>query len=491
MNYCTMTVNELSRLIKEKKISSLELTLSYLEKIKETDKNIRAFITVSEETAKKAAAEADAAIRSGAGDIHPLMGIPAAIKDNLCTEGIKTTCASRILRNFVPPYSAEAVVRLKGHGAVIVGKTNMDEFGMGSSCENSAFGLTHNPLDPTRVPGGSSGGSAAAVAAGLVPYALGSDTGGSVRQPAAYCGVVGMKPSYGRVSRYGLIAFASSLDTVGPITRDVISNAMVYDAIAGHDPKDSTSLQEHSEAVADKLKGSNVRGMRIGVPYSLIESHTDITIKKALISAVKHLADQGCEIIDITLPDPDLTLAAYYALSSAEASSNLSRYDGIRFGEKAEDCSTIEEVFKKSRSRGFGPEVKRRILLGTFLLSREVCDRYYKKALMAREMIINGFSSLFSLCDVILAPVAPTLPYRIGKYSAEPEARYSEDIFTVYASIAGLPAISLPVGKDADTNLPVGAQIIGRAKDELTVYRAAYALEAAVCGGERRCGNDI
>ena len=345
MNYCTMTVNELSRLIKEKKISSLELTLSYLEKIKETDKNIRAFITVSEETAKKAAAEADAVIRSGAGDIHPLMGIPAAIKDNLCTEGIKTTCASRILRNFVPPYSAEAVVRLKGHGAVIVGKTNMDEFGMGSSCENSAFGLTHNPLDPTRVPGGSSGGSAAAVAAGLVPYALGSDTGGSVRQPAAYCGVVGMKPSYGRVSRYGLIAFASSLDTVGPITRDVISNAMVYDAIAGHDPKDSTSLQEHSEAVADKLKGSNVRGMRIGVPYSLIESHTDITIKKALISAVKHLADQGCEIIDITLPDPGLTLAAYYALSSAEASSNLSRYDGIRFGERAEDCSTIEEVY--------------------------------------------------------------------------------------------------------------------------------------------------
>ena len=486
-----MTVKELSQLIKEKKISSRELTDSYLDKIKEADSHIGAFITVSEDTARRSAEAADSLINSDADNIHPLMGIPTAIKDNLCTKGIKTTCASRILCNFIPPYSAESVSRLENLGAVIVGKTNMDEFGMGSSCENSAFGLTRNPLDGSRVPGGSSGGSAAAVAAGLVPYALGSDTGGSVRQPAAYCGVVGMKPSYGRVSRYGLIAFASSLDTVGPITRDVLSNAMVYDAVAGQDTKDSTSLQEQLESVSDKLEGSTVKGLRIGVPYSLIESHADDAVRDAVSEAVKELRDAGCEIIDITLPDPDLTLAAYYAISSAEASSNLSRYDGIRFGQRAEDCSSIDEVFKKSRSLGFGDEVKRRILLGTFLLSREMCDRYYRKAIAARAQIINDFTALFSLCDVILAPVSPTLPYHIGRYDVDPGARYAEDIFTVYASLAGLPAISLPAGKDAETALPIGVQIIGRSKDELTVYKAAYALESAIADNERRYENDI
>ncbi|MBR6557619.1 MAG: Asp-tRNA(Asn)/Glu-tRNA(Gln) amidotransferase subunit GatA [Clostridia bacterium] len=492
MEYTSMTLKELSQLIHKREISSLELTENYIKKIKEKDHELGAFITVSEESAIKTASWIDEDILSSSSEkLHPLVGIPVAIKDNLCTEGIKTTCASRLLQNFVPPYSAEAVMKLKKHGAVIIGKTNMDEFGMGSSCENSAFGITKNPLDTARVPGGSSGGSAAAVASGLVPYALGSDTGGSIRQPASYCGVVGMKPSYGRVSRYGLIAFASSLDTVGPITRDVISNAAVYDAIAGHDPKDSTSMRGCAETVVDKIENGSVKGMRIGIPFSLIESHTDKKIKNAVMSAINLFSGMGCKIIDIELPDPALTLAAYYAISSAEASSNLARYDGIRFGTRAEDCLSIDELYKKSRSIGFGDEVKRRILLGTFLLSREMSDRYYKKALFTREAIKQDFDKLFSACDVIITPVSPGLPYHIGKYKTEPSARYSEDIFTVYASLAGLPAISMPVCKDASTGLQIGIEIIGRFREELTVYQSAYALENEIKNSERRCENDI
>ena len=467
------TVYEHAQALARKEYSSVELTRAYLSAIAAVDGEIHAYISTDAEYALNQANAADSRIR--AGSASPLTGIPAGIKDNLCTKGVATTCASKMLADYVPPYDATVIERLQAAGYVLLGKLNMDEFAMGSSTENSAMGLTRNPRDPSRVPGGSSGGSAAAVAAGLAAYTLGSDTGGSIRQPAAFCGVVGMKPTYGRVSRYGLVAFASSLDQIGPITADVRDNALVLSAIAGHDKRDATSVDRPVDDYLAGL-GKGVAGLRIGLPKEFFGEGISPDVKTAVTFAADVYAAMGAELVEIEMPSLDHALSAYYVISSAEASSNLARFDGVRYGYRAAEFSDIDELYKNSRSEGFGAEVKRRILLGTFALSFGYYDAYYKKALKVRSLVRADFDAAFRKCDCILSPVAPTVAYPLGEKSGDPLAMYLGDAYSVPVNIAGVPALSLPCGV-GEGGMPVGMQLIGPAFSEALLYRVGYAYE--------------
>jgi aspartyl-tRNA(Asn)/glutamyl-tRNA(Gln) amidotransferase subunit A len=470
MKFTEMSLTSLSEGLKRKEFSPFELTEAYLQKIDEIDGEIGAFLTVCREKAVEFSKTLDFNSQKSL-----LWGIPGAVKDNLCTKGIRTTCASRMLEEFIPPYTATVVKKVEDFGSVLLGKLNMDEFAMGSSTENSYFHPTKNPCDLSRVPGGSSGGSAAAVAAGLVPYALGSDTGGSIRQPAAFCGVVGMKPTYGSVSRYGLIAFASSLDQVGPLTKNVRDNAVVLDAIRGYDPKDSTSLNRvYPSALSEIEKG--VSDLKIALLKESFGEGLSADVKEGILSAARFFEQAGAKVDFVSLPILSEALPAYYVISGAEASSNLARFDGIAYGHRTNEYASMDELYKKSRSEGFGREVKRRILLGTFALSAGYYDAYYKKALQVRTLIENGYQKIFDEYDLILSPVAPTVAYKLGEKITNPMEMYLGDIYTVPASIAGIPALSVPCGKSRE-GLPVGMQLLGKAYSEATLYRAAYAFE--------------
>ncbi|MBS5724956.1 MAG: Asp-tRNA(Asn)/Glu-tRNA(Gln) amidotransferase subunit GatA [Clostridiales bacterium] len=467
------SVYEHARALKKKEYSAVELTQAYLEAVFQREAEIHAYISTSAEYALEQAKEADKRIAAGEGTA--LTGIPAGIKDNMCTKGIATTCASKMLADYVPPYDAHVIQRLQEAGYVLLGKLNMDEFAMGSTTENSAMGITRNPRDTSRVPGGSSGGSAAAVAAGEAAYALGSDTGGSIRQPAAFCGVVGMKPTYGRVSRYGLVAFASSLDQIGPLTRDVRDNAMVLAAIAGHDRRDATSV---GRPVEDYLAGleDGVAGIRIGLPEEFFGDGISADVKAAVLAAADTLAGMGAQLVQVKMPSLDYALSAYYVISSAEASSNLARFDGVRYGYRAADFADMDELYQKSRSEGFGAEVKRRIMLGTFALSSGYYDAYYKKALQVRSLVRADFDSAFAKCDCILSPVAPTVAYKIGEKTSDPLEMYLGDAYSVPVNIAGVPALSMPCGT-GEGGMPVGMQLIGPVFSEAMLYRIGYAFE--------------
>ncbi|NTV88915.1 MAG: Asp-tRNA(Asn)/Glu-tRNA(Gln) amidotransferase subunit GatA [Clostridiales bacterium] len=469
-----MTAHELSGLIKARKLGVTELTKSILDRINAVEPGIGSYITVAGEQALTRAGEIQRKLDGGAG-LSPLAGIPMAIKDNMCTDGILTTCASKILGNFVPPYNATVVEKLAAEDTVLLGKLNMDEFAMGGSTENSYFKKTNNPWDTERVPGGSSGGSAASVAAGEAVFSLGSDTGGSIRQPASFCGVVGMKPTYGAVSRYGLVAFASSLDQIGPITKDVTDCALVMNAIAGHDPMDSTSAPvKHPDYT--KALVNDVKGMKIGIPSEFIAQGINPEVREAVLKAVKTYEALGATCEEFSLPINEYAIPAYYLISSAEASSNLARYDGIKYGYRAEKFTDLLDLYKQSRSEGFGTEVKRRIMLGTYALSSGYYDAYYKKALQVRTLIQKGFNDAFEKYDFVIGPTAPTTAYKIGEKVDDPLAMYLGDIYTVSVNIAGLPGISVPCGFDA-AGLPVGMQLIGKAFDESTLLRAAYTFE--------------
>lgn len=468
------SLSELASALENKEISSVELTREYLNSIAKNEEKIGAYITVDEKSALDSAAAVDQK-RANGEKLSPLAGIPAAIKDNICTKGTKTTCASKMLADFVPPYDAHVIERLKANDFVMLGKLNMDEFAMGSSTENSAMKITHNPCDTERVPGGSSGGSAAAVAAFEAAYTLGSDTGGSIRQPASFCGVVGMKPTYGSVSRYGLVAFASSLDQIGPVTHNVRDNAMVLNAIVGHDRRDATSIDRVYGDFTSEL-GKGVKGMKIGLPKEFFGEGISKDVKECVLSATKVYESLGAEIVDLSMPSIDHALAAYYVISSAEASSNLARFDGVRYGYRTSEFEDIDELYRKSRSEGFGAEVKRRIMLGTFALSSGYYDAYYKKALQVRNMIMKDFDEVLTKCDLILSPVAPTVAYKIGEKAADPLTMYLGDAYSVPVNIAGVPAISIPCGV-GEGNMPVGMQLMGKPFSEATLYRAAYAFE--------------
>ena len=466
------TIHEYAELLKQRKLSSVELTKQYLARIEKADAQIGSYITVCPDDALAAAGKADERIAKGEATL--LTGIPVGIKDNICTEGITTTCASKMLYNFVPPYDATVTKRLKNEGAVILGKLNMDEFAMGSSTESSYFKKTKNPYDLTRVPGGSSGGSAASVSADLAPYALGSDTGGSIRQPAAFCGNVGLKPTYGLVSRFGLIAFASSLDQIGSFTKDVTDCAIVLNAIAGYDKMDSTSV-DADKTDYTKALGLPLKGMKIGVPKQYLESGIQTEIKEAVENAIKVYEMLGAECEECSLPLSKFALPAYYLISSAEASSNLARFDGIKYGYRAEEYHGLTDLYETTRSEGFGEEVKRRIMLGTYALSSGYYDAYYKKAQQVRGLIKRDFAACFEKYDVLLTPTTPTTAYKFGEKS-DPVAMYMGDICTVAVNIAGLPAISIPAGLDKK-GMPIGIQLIANSLDERKLLTAAFAYE--------------
>lgn len=466
-----LTLAEMRKKLDERELSSFELTTAFLKEIESRDGGIGAFLTVTAAEAEEAAKSYDTAgEKTGV-----LSGIPMAVKDNICTKGVKTTCASHMLEDFVPCYDATVMEKLKAQKAVMLGKVNMDEFAMGSTTENSAFQVTKNPVDTTCVPGGSSGGSAAAVAAGFAPFALGSDTGGSIRQPAAFCGVVGMKPTYGAVSRFGLVAFASSLDQIGPLTTNVYDNALVFSAISGHDKKDATSIADgYADSLAAIEKG--VRGMKVALPVEFFAEGIDSEVKNAVFAAAKRFEALGASISEVKMPALADALPAYYVISSAEASSNLARFDGVRYGKRAEVYGDIDELYKNTRNEGFGDEVKRRIMLGTFALSSGYYDAYYKKALQARSLIIAEYEKVFEKFDFILSPVAPTPAYKLGSKTGNPIEMYLGDIYTVPVNIAGVPALSLPCGK-TEGGLPIGMQLIGKALSEPLLYRAGFAFE--------------
>ena len=466
------TIHEYAELLKQRKLSSVELTKQYLARIEKADAQIGSYITVCPDDALAAAGKADERIAKGEATL--LTGIPVGIKDNICTEGITTTCASKMLYNFVPPYDATVTKRLKNEGAVILGKLNMDEFAMGSSTESSYFKKTKNPYDLTRVPGGSSGGSAASVSADLAPYALGSDTGGSIRQPAAFCGNVGLKPTYGLVSRFGLIAFASSLDQIGSFTKDVTDCAIVLNAIAGYDKMDSTSV-DADKTDYTKALGLPLKGMKIGVPKQYLESGIQTEIKEAVENAIKVYEMLGAECEECSLPLSKYALPAYYLISSAEASSNLARFDGIKYGYRAEEYHGLTDLYEITRSEGFGEEVKRRIMLGTYALSSGYYDAYYKKAQQVRGLIKRDFAACFEKYDVLLTPTTPTTAYKFGEKS-DPVAMYMGDICTVAVNIAGLPAISIPAGLDKK-GMPIGIQLIANSLEERKLLTAAFAYE--------------
>lgn len=475
-----MPVTLLTEKIADKQLSSKEITEAYLENISKTDSEIGAYLTVTAESAIKTAEETDKKIAAGE-KLSTLAGIPGGIKDNMCTKGVKTTCASKMLENFVPCYSSTAVEKLNEQGFVMLGKLNMDEFAMGSTNENSYFKPVKNPVNTERVPGGSSGGSAAAVAAKEAAFTLGSDTGGSIRQPAAFCGVVGMKPTYGTVSRYGLVAFASSLDQIGPLTKNVKDNALILNAIAGHDPKDATCIGGGRPDYTAEI-GKDVKGMTVGLPTEFFGDGVSADVKDAVLAAAKRYEKLGANIEEVKLPSLKHALSAYYVISSAEASSNLARFDGIRYGYRSENAETLDDIYKNSRSEGFGPEVQRRIMLGTFALSSGYYDAYYKKALQVRTLVVRDYNKVFEKCDFILSPVAPTTAYKLGEKTDNPLEMYMGDIYSVPINIAGVPSLSLPCGKDGD-NMPIGMQLIGKPLGEATLYRAGYAFETDYAGG--------
>lgn len=468
------TAHELRDMIKDKQVSCTEITKAQIERIEAVEPKVESYLTLTPEAALASAATVDEKIAKGE-ELKPLEGIPMAIKDNICTEGTRTTCASRMLENFVPPYDAFVTKRLRELNAPILGKLNMDEFAMGSSTENSYFQKTKNPFNTAHVPGGSSGGSAAAVGADLAVYTLGSDTGGSIRQPASFCGVVGLKPSYGLVSRFGLVAFASSLDQIGPLTKDVTDSALVLNAIAGHDSMDSTSLNIETPDYTKALV-NDVKGMKIGVPSEYLGDGVQKEVKDAIMKAIETYRALGAEVEEISMPSLPHALPAYYIISSAEASSNLARYDGIKYGYRAKDYEDLIDLYKKTRSEGFGAEVKRRIMLGTYALSSGYYDAYYKKAQQVRTIVRRQFEDAFSKYDVILTPTAPVTAFALGEKSTDPLEMYLADICTVSINIAGVPAISIPAGFD-QKGLPIGLQLIGGFLKEETLLRAAYTFE--------------
>ena len=467
-----MTVTELSEKLRSRKLSAEEAAKAYLGQMEKREPEVGAYLTVTREAALETARKVDQKRMKGE-ELHPLAGI----KDNICTKGVKTTCASRMLENFVSPYDAAVIERLKDCHIVMLGKLNMDEFAMGSTTENSYYQITKNPRDLTRVPGGSSGGAAACVAAQEAACAIGSDTGGSIRQPAAFCGVVGMKPTYGAVSRYGLVAFASSLDQIGPLTKNVADNALVMNAIAGKDFRDATSLDRAWGDFAGELN-KGVKGLKIALPKQYFGEGISPEVKGAVLEAAKRYEALGAFVEEADLPALEYALPAYYVISSAEASSNLARFDGVKYGFRAEDYEDIDQLYLATRTQGFGKEVKRRIMLGSFVLSAGYYDAYYKKALQVRTLIQREFDRALEGHDLILAPVAPTTAYRIGEKTSDPLQMYSGDVCTVPVNIAGLPALSLPCGEDRD-GLPVGMQLIGKAYSEALLYRVGYAFEQA------------
>ncbi len=468
-----VTIHEAYQLLKEKKISSVELTQQYLDRIKKVEPKVKAFTTVTEELALKQAAKADASIAAGKAGL--LTGVPIAIKDVICTKGIKTTCSSKMLENFVPPYDAMVMEKLNAAGAVMLGKANMDEFAMGSSTENSAFFTTHNPWDLNRVPGGSSGGSAVAVATGEAVCALGSDTGGSIRQPAGFCSVVGLKPTYGRVSRYGLVAFASSLDQIGPLTQDVTDAALMMNVIAGHDKRDSTSVPEPVPDYTKSLK-TDLKGMKLGIPKEYYVEGMQKGVADVMQAAMKKLEELGAKLDEVSLPHTPYALAVYYIIAPSEASANLARYNGVKYGYSYKGNSMWESM-EKTRGNGFGPEVKRRIMLGTYALSTGYYDAWYLKAQKVRTLIRREFDAVFEKYDALITPTSPTVPFKIGERTDDPLAMYLSDICTLPANIAGVPGISIPAGFVDD--LPVGMQIIGKHFSEETLFKVAYAYEQA------------
>ena len=474
MNMTELTVKQLAQALERKEVSAREAAEAYLRAIEEKDAAVGAYLTVTRELALKQADLVDEK-RARGEKLPALAGVPCGIKDNICTKGTTTTCASKMLENFVPPYDAAVMEKLQGQEAVMLGKLNMDEFAMGSSTENSYYKVTHNPRNLGCVPGGSSGGSAAAVAAGEAAFALGSDTGGSIRQPAAFCGVVGMKPTYGLVSRYGLVAFASSLDQIGPLTKDVYDNAMVLETICDHDGRDSTSLPDSKLDLLGNIEGG-VKGMRFALPKEYFSEALNPEIAAAIRAAAHRLETLGAQVDEVSIRELEYALPAYYVISSAEASSNLARFDGVKYGFRAQNVKEIHDLYKETRTQGFGPEVKRRIMLGSFVLSAGYYDAYYKKALQVRTLLKNAFDQVFAGYDAILAPVAPTTAYRIGEKTKDPLEMYLGDVYTVPVNIAGLPALSLPCGTDSQ-GLPIGMQLIGKAYSEPTLYRAGFAFE--------------
>ena len=468
------TVHELVDKLEKGEITSEEITRSYFDRIKEKDIAIKAYVSVLEETAIEKAKKIDEARKNGE-KLPKYAGIPIGIKDNMCIKGTKTTCSSKMLENFVAPYDATVIEKLNEQELVYLGKLNMDEFAMGGSTEHSAFFPTHNPWDLDRVPGGSSGGSAAAVAAQLAPWTLGSDTGGSIRQPSSLCGVVGLKPTYGLVSRYGLVAFASSLDQIGPITKDVTDSAILLNLIAGHDPKDSTSI-ENEEKDYTKSLVNDVKGMRIGIPKEYLGEGINEEVKQAILDVAKKYEEMGAIVEDCSLDVGKYATAVYYIIACAEASSNLGRFDGIRYGYRSENYDNLKDIYRNSRSEGFGTEVKRRIILGTYVLSSGYYDAYYKKAQKVRTVISNAYNELFKKYDLLLTPTSPTTAFKIGEKSENPLEMYLADICTVPVNIGGLPGMSIPCSLDSK-GLPIGFQLIAKPFNEETIFRAAYTYE--------------
>lgn len=482
MDILSMTAVQIGQAIKDKKITVEEATKAVLDNIKKCEPQYNCYVTVDEEGALKKAKEIQLKIDNNE-LTGPLAGVPVAIKDNMCTENLLTTCSSKILSNFIPSFSSEAVINLEKAGAVIIGKTNMDEFAMGSTTETSFYGPTKNPRNPEHVPGGSSGGSAAAVAANECFYALGSDTGGSIRQPASYCGVVGMKPTYGRVSRYGLIAYGSSLDQIGPLCKDVTDLANIMEVICSYDSKDSTSVKREDNDFTSALV-DDVKGLKIGIPRDYFGEGLNEEVKDKILKAVEVLKAKGAIVEEFDLSLVEYAIPTYYTIAAAEASSNLERFDGIKYGYRTEEYNGLHNMYKKTRSEGFGPEVKRRIMLGSFVLSSGYYDAYYLKALKVKALIKKAFDDAFSKFDIIIAPAAPTTAPRLGESLADPIAMYLSDIYTISVNLAGLPGVTVPCGVDKD-GLPIGLQMIGNSFDEHKLIRAAYSYECA-----SRCGKD-
>lgn len=474
MNILDLTVYELQEKLKNKEINVIDIVKAYSKQIEDREDDVQAFVTKLTDEAVSSAEEIQQKLDNGE-ELGEFAGIPIGIKDNICTKGIKTTCSSRMLENFVSPYNATVMEKLNKKNMINLGKLNMDEFAMGGSTEYSYFKKTRNPWNLNKVPGGSSGGSAAAVAANLVPWALGSDTGGSIRQPASFCGVVGLKPTYGLVSRYGLVAFASSLDQIGPITKDVRDSAMLLNLISGYDEKDTTSENMDKIDYTKALK-NDVKGLKIGVPKEFFGEGINEEVKSCLKNTIEKYKEMGAEVEEFSLDIAQYSLATYYIIACAEASSNLGRFDGIRYGYRTPEFKNLKELYRKSRSEGFGSEVKRRIILGTYVLSSGYYDAYYKKAQQVRTLVMNEFNKAFEKYDVILTPTAPTVAFDIGSKSNDPLEMYLADICTVSVNIAGLPGISIPVGVDKE-NMPIGMQLIGNRFKEETILNAAYAME--------------
>ncbi len=471
---CEMTAEEIGKAYREKTLTVPEVVKAFLDNIEKEDEKIKAYITVCKEEALKKADEVQAMFDAEK-EMGALAGIPIAIKDNICTKGVRTTCASKMLENFIPPYDASVMKKIEATNAIILGKTNMDEFAMGGSTENSAFFITKNPVNLDKVPGGSSGGSAAAVAGKMAPISLGSDTGGSIREPASFCGIVGMKPTYGLVSRYGLVAFASSLDQIGPFSKTVRDNAVLLTAIAGHDEMDSTSANVENKDY-EKALVNDVKGLKIGVPKEYFGEGINEEVRASLEKAIEKYKELGAEVEECSLPVTEYALPTYYIIACAEASSNLGRYDGIRYGYRTKNFESLKDIYKNSRTEGFGDEVKRRIILGTYVLSSGYYDAYYKKAQKVRTLVKKGFEEAFEKYDVLLTPTVPTVAFDIGSKSKNPLEMYMTDILTVSINIAGVPAISIPCGKDS-SGMPIGMQLIAKHFNEETLYRAAYTFE--------------